>query len=53
MEVFVVMDFSVDLLLHNFMLMRLDDLVRNSYNAVSICVVSEVGSGSSCCNLKR
>jgi hypothetical protein len=37
MEVFVVVDFTVDLLLNNLVCMRLDDFVGDSWFQVSRC----------------
>lgn len=36
MEVFIIVDFTVDLVLDNLVLVRFDDFVCNSYVAVSI-----------------
>lgn len=38
MEVFVIVDLAVDLLLYDLVLVRLNDLVFDSYNAVSVCM---------------
>ena len=51
MKVFVIVNLSIDFLLYDLMLMRLDCLVSDSCNAVSIyimCKLSFNGLGVAC-----